>query len=113
MTCYWNCCHVSVLGVLWNIMLLENDMIYFPPCSVCLTWLFDLCVCLFLCLDLKVSTSYGFCDVSKKLVDVSALLRVAEAYSLPGLGVCVQRETLVHTLRVITGNYQGWSALKI
>ncbi|KAK2832251.1 hypothetical protein Q7C36_015713 [Tachysurus vachellii] len=54
----------------------------------------------------EVSTSFGFCDVSKKLADVSALLRAAEAHSLPGLGVCVQRETLMDTLRVMDGDTQ-------
>ncbi|XP_026778570.3 methyltransferase-like protein 25 [Pangasianodon hypophthalmus] len=54
----------------------------------------------------EVNTSFGFCDVSKKLVDVSALLRAAEAHSLPGLGVCVQRQTLMDTLRVKGGDTQ-------
>ncbi|KAK3517761.1 hypothetical protein QTP70_018333 [Hemibagrus guttatus] len=54
----------------------------------------------------EVSTSFGFCDVSKKLVDVLALLRAAEAHSLPGLGVCVQRQSLMDTLRVMDGRLQ-------
>ncbi|XP_017350297.1 methyltransferase-like protein 25 [Ictalurus punctatus] len=54
----------------------------------------------------EVNTSFGFCDVSKKLVDVSALLRAAEAHSLPGLGVCVQRQTLIGTLRLMGGDTQ-------
>ncbi|KAI5617932.1 methyltransferase-like protein 25, partial [Silurus asotus] len=53
---------------------------------------------------INVNTTYGFCDVSKKLVDVPALLRAAEAHSLPGLGVCVQRQRLMETLRVMDGN---------
>ncbi|TSK13296.1 Transmembrane and TPR repeat-containing protein 2 [Bagarius yarrelli] len=34
----------------------------------------------------EVNTSFGFCDVSKKLVDVSSLLRAAEVHSLPDVG---------------------------
>ncbi|KAM9467492.1 putative methyltransferase-like protein 25 isoform 2-T2 [Clarias gariepinus] len=54
----------------------------------------------------EVNTTYGFCDISKKLVDVSALLTAAEAHSLPGLGVCEQRQTLIDTLRVMGGDTQ-------
>ncbi|XP_062861066.1 methyltransferase-like protein 25 [Trichomycterus rosablanca] len=49
--------------------------------------------------DVKANSSFGFSDVSKKLVDVEALLRAAEAHSLPGLGVCVHRQTLMDTLK--------------
>lgn len=61
----------------------------------------------YLCVDFEVDNIFGFCDVSKKLVDVSALLRAAEAHSLPGLEVCVQRQTLMDTLRVTDEDTQG------
>uniref|UniRef100_A0A672NSZ6 Methyltransferase like 25 n=1 Tax=Sinocyclocheilus grahami TaxID=75366 RepID=A0A672NSZ6_SINGR len=51
----------------------------------------------------KENTTFGFCNVSKKL-DISALLRVAKAHCLPGLGVCMQLEDLMQNLRWRTGD---------
>ncbi|XP_064877551.1 methyltransferase-like protein 25 isoform X2 [Oncorhynchus nerka] len=44
-------------------------------------------------------TTFGFCDDSKRLVDVAELLEAAYAHSLPGLGVCVGRTELLQSLR--------------
>ncbi|XP_051976338.1 methyltransferase-like protein 25 [Xyrauchen texanus] len=49
-------------------------------------------------------TTFGFCNVTKKLLDVSALLMTAKAHSLSGLGVCVQLEELLQNLRLMTGD---------
>uniref|UniRef100_A0A8K9XGX4 Methyltransferase like 25 n=1 Tax=Oncorhynchus mykiss TaxID=8022 RepID=A0A8K9XGX4_ONCMY len=43
--------------------------------------------------------TFGFCDDSKRLVDVAELLEAAYAHSLPGLGVCVGRTELLQSLR--------------
>uniref|UniRef100_A0A4W5K736 Methyltransferase like 25 n=1 Tax=Hucho hucho TaxID=62062 RepID=A0A4W5K736_9TELE len=43
--------------------------------------------------------NFGFCDDSKRLVDVAELLEAAYAHSLPGLGVCVSRTELLQSLR--------------
>ncbi|XP_016406645.1 putative methyltransferase-like protein 25 [Sinocyclocheilus rhinocerous] len=50
----------------------------------------------------KENTTFGFCNASKKLVDISALLRAAKAHCLPGLGVCMQLEDLMQNLRLMT-----------
>ncbi|XP_026097798.1 methyltransferase-like protein 25 [Carassius auratus] len=52
----------------------------------------------------KENTTFGFCNASKKLVDISALLRAAKAHCLPGLGVCMQLEDLMQNLRLMTGD---------
>ncbi|KAL1275607.1 hypothetical protein QQF64_035230 [Cirrhinus molitorella] len=52
----------------------------------------------------KENTTFGFCNVSKKLVDISALLRAAKGHCIPGLGVCMQLEDLVQNLRLLTGD---------
>ncbi|KAI4887484.1 hypothetical protein NFI96_017744, partial [Prochilodus magdalenae] len=52
------------------------------------------------------NSSFGFCDTTKKLVDVAALLRTAKAHSLAGLGVCVQREAVMETLRRMSADVQ-------
>ncbi|XP_051745839.1 methyltransferase-like protein 25 [Ctenopharyngodon idella] len=52
----------------------------------------------------KKNATFGFCNASKKLVDISALLRAAKAHCLPGLGVCMQLEELMQNLRLIYGN---------
>ncbi|XP_036419729.1 methyltransferase-like protein 25 isoform X2 [Colossoma macropomum] len=57
-------------------------------------------------LKLNENISFGFCDATKKLVDVEALLRAAKTHSLPGLGVCVQREAVMDTLRVMSADAQ-------
>ncbi|KAJ8245392.1 hypothetical protein GJAV_G00270260 [Gymnothorax javanicus] len=44
-------------------------------------------------------TSFGFCDDSKRLVDVAALLDAAKRFTLPGLGVCVPRSAVLQKLR--------------
>uniref|UniRef100_A0A4W4HNI3 Methyltransferase like 25 n=1 Tax=Electrophorus electricus TaxID=8005 RepID=A0A4W4HNI3_ELEEL len=46
--------------------------------------------------------TFGFCNVTKKLVDIAALLRAAKAHSLAGLGVCVQRTAMMESLRVMS-----------
>ncbi|KAM9401781.1 putative methyltransferase-like protein 25 isoform 2-T2 [Salvelinus alpinus] len=43
--------------------------------------------------------TFGFCDDSKRLVDVAEFLEAAYAHSLPGLGVCVGRTELLQSLR--------------
>ncbi|XP_055762009.1 methyltransferase-like protein 25 [Salvelinus fontinalis] len=43
--------------------------------------------------------TFGFCDGSKRLVDVAEFLEAAYAHSLPGLGVCVGRTELLQSLR--------------
>ncbi|XP_041717647.1 methyltransferase-like protein 25 [Coregonus clupeaformis] len=43
--------------------------------------------------------TFGFCDDSKRLVDVAELLEAAHAHSLPGLGVCVGHTELLQSLR--------------
>ncbi|KAL7882581.1 hypothetical protein SRHO_G00002390 [Serrasalmus rhombeus] len=55
---------------------------------------------------LNESISFGFCDATKKLVDVAALLRAAKAHSLAGLEVCVQREAVMDTLRMMSADAQ-------
>ncbi|XP_076861253.1 putative methyltransferase-like protein 25 isoform X2 [Brachyhypopomus gauderio] len=57
--------------------------------------------------EMNENISFGFCDVTKKLVDVAAFLRAAKALSLPGLGVCVQRAAVLESLRVLSGDTQG------
>ncbi|ROI15340.1 Methyltransferase-like protein 25 [Anabarilius grahami] len=52
----------------------------------------------------KKNTTFGFCNSSKKLVDISALLRAAKAHFLPDLGVCMQLEELMQNLRLIYGD---------
>ncbi|KAG9280271.1 methyltransferase-like protein 25 isoform X1 [Astyanax mexicanus] len=49
--------------------------------------------------EVSEDESFGFCNVTRKLVDVEALLRATRAHSLPGLGVFVQREAVLETLR--------------
>ncbi|XP_056133718.1 methyltransferase-like protein 25 [Lampris incognitus] len=44
-------------------------------------------------------TTFGFCDDTKRLVDVHELLEAAKAHSLPGLGVCMTRDELLQSLR--------------
>ncbi|XP_072530055.1 probable methyltransferase-like protein 25 [Salminus brasiliensis] len=56
--------------------------------------------------EVSENVSFGFCNITKKLVDVEALLRSAKAHSLPGLGVCVQREAVLETLRVMCAETQ-------
>ncbi|XP_043093900.1 methyltransferase-like protein 25 [Puntigrus tetrazona] len=51
----------------------------------------------------KQNATFGFCNASSKLVDVSALLRAAKSHCLPGLGVCTQMEDLMQNLRLMTG----------
>lgn len=53
------------------------------------------------CFSFKVNEniSFGFCNVTKKLVDVAALIRAARDHSLAGLRVCVQREAVMDTLK--------------
>ncbi|XP_016299458.1 putative methyltransferase-like protein 25 [Sinocyclocheilus anshuiensis] len=50
----------------------------------------------------KENTTFGFCNASKKLVDISALLWAAKAHCLPGLGVCMQLEDLMQNLKLMT-----------
>ncbi|XP_066525214.1 methyltransferase-like protein 25 [Hoplias malabaricus] len=57
--------------------------------------------------------TFGFCSVTKKLVDVPALLWAAKVHSLAGLGVCVQREAVMETLRVTSVDAQGGSSDKV
>uniref|UniRef100_A0A9J7XV41 Methyltransferase like 25 n=2 Tax=Cyprinus carpio TaxID=7962 RepID=A0A9J7XV41_CYPCA len=52
----------------------------------------------------KENTTFGFCNASKKLVDISALLRAVKAHCLPALGVCMQLEDLMQNLRLMTGD---------
>ncbi|XDV24742.1 hypothetical protein PO909_028826, partial [Leuciscus waleckii] len=52
----------------------------------------------------KENITFGFCNASKKLVDISALLRAAKAHSFPGLGVCMQLEELMENLTLIYGD---------
>ncbi|KAI7791799.1 methyltransferase-like protein 25 [Triplophysa rosa] len=52
----------------------------------------------------KKNTTFGFCNTTKKLVDVSAILRAAKAHSLSGLEVCIQLEELMHDLKLMTGD---------
>uniref|UniRef100_A0A147B582 Methyltransferase 25-like protein n=1 Tax=Fundulus heteroclitus TaxID=8078 RepID=A0A147B582_FUNHE len=44
-------------------------------------------------------TTFGFCVVSNRLVDVRELLQAAKAQSLPGLGACMSRDELLRSLR--------------
>ncbi|XDV24743.1 hypothetical protein PO909_028826, partial [Leuciscus waleckii] len=60
-------------------------------------------VIVFLLLE-KENITFGFCNASKKLVDISALLRAAKAHSFPGLGVCMQLEELMENLTLIYGD---------
>ncbi|KAJ8249971.1 hypothetical protein COCON_G00231870 [Conger conger] len=46
----------------------------------------------------KDRSSFGFCDDSKRLVDVATLLDAANRYALPGLGVCVPLPKIMQTL---------------
>ncbi|KAL7828079.1 hypothetical protein AOLI_G00312310 [Acnodon oligacanthus] len=57
-------------------------------------------------LTLNENISFGFCDTTKKLVDVAALLRAAKAHSLAGLEVCVQREAVMDALRMMSADAQ-------
>ncbi|XP_042599783.1 methyltransferase-like protein 25 isoform X2 [Cyprinus carpio] len=52
----------------------------------------------------KKNTTFGFCNASKKLVDISALLRAVKAHCLPAPGVCMQLEDLMQNLRLMTGD---------
>ncbi|XP_067247843.1 methyltransferase-like protein 25 isoform X2 [Chanodichthys erythropterus] len=61
----------------------------------------------------KKNTTFGFCNASKKLVDISALLRAAKSHCLPGLGVCMQLEELMQNLRLIYGDTTGESSDKV
>lgn len=54
--------------------------------------------------DEKKNTTFGFCNTTKKLIDVSALLRAAKAHSLSGLEVCKQLEEVMHNLELLTGD---------
>uniref|UniRef100_A0A3Q2TS30 Methyltransferase like 25 n=1 Tax=Fundulus heteroclitus TaxID=8078 RepID=A0A3Q2TS30_FUNHE len=44
-------------------------------------------------------TTFGFCVVSNRLVDIHELLEAAKAQSLPGLGACMSRDELLRSLR--------------
>ncbi|XP_036376470.1 methyltransferase-like protein 25 isoform X1 [Megalops cyprinoides] len=44
-------------------------------------------------------TRYGFCDESKRLVDVAALLDAAKGHALAGLEVCVPLSQLLRTIQ--------------
>jgi len=52
----------------------------------------------------KENTTFGFCNASNKLVDISALLRAARAHSIPGLGVSMHLEELMENLTLIYGD---------
>lgn len=52
----------------------------------------------------KKNTTFGFCNTTKKLIDVSGLMRAAKAHSLTGLEVCMQLEEVMHNLKLMTGN---------
>ncbi|RXN36493.1 methyltransferase 25 [Labeo rohita] len=52
----------------------------------------------------KENITFGFCNASNKLVDISALLRATKAHCIPGLGVCMQLEDLMQNLRLMTGD---------
>lgn len=65
-------------------------------------------------LEEKENTTFGFCNASEKLLDISALLRAAKAHCLPGLGVCMQLEELMHNLRLMCGDTAaGQSSKKV
>lgn len=49
----------------------------------------------------EAKTTFGFCDDTKRLVDVAELLEAAKAHSLPGLEVCMTRNELLLFLREI------------
>ncbi|XP_056603790.1 methyltransferase-like protein 25 [Triplophysa dalaica] len=49
----------------------------------------------------KKNTTFGFCNTTKKLVDVSAILMAAKEHSLSGLEVCMQVEELMHDLKLM------------
>lgn len=51
----------------------------------------------------KKNTTFGFCNTTKKLVDVSAILMAAKEHSLSGLEVCMQVEELMHDLKLMNG----------
>ncbi|XP_026096591.1 methyltransferase-like protein 25 [Carassius auratus] len=55
-------------------------------------------------IEKKENITFGFCNASKKLVDISALLRAAKAHCLQGLGVCMQLEDLIQNLRLMSGD---------
>ncbi|XP_070785256.1 probable methyltransferase-like protein 25 [Enoplosus armatus] len=44
-------------------------------------------------------TTFGFCNVTNRLVDTCELLQAAKAHSLPGLGVSMSRDELLQTFR--------------
>ncbi|XP_067110593.1 methyltransferase-like protein 25 [Osmerus mordax] len=48
----------------------------------------------------KTKTTFGFCNETKRLVNVDELLKAAKAHSLPGLGVCMSRNELLESLKV-------------
>ncbi|XP_065145975.1 probable methyltransferase-like protein 25 isoform X2 [Paramisgurnus dabryanus] len=52
----------------------------------------------------ETNTTFGFCNTTKKLLDVPGLVRAAKAHSLSGLEVCVHLEELMDSLRLLTGN---------
>ncbi|XP_030640115.1 putative methyltransferase-like protein 25 [Chanos chanos] len=56
--------------------------------------------------EVKEKATFGFCNESKKLVDVSALVKAAKDRSLPGLGVCLSRTDLLKYLRAAGGERQ-------
>ncbi|KAL3977276.1 TNF receptor-associated factor 4 [Sarotherodon galilaeus] len=45
------------------------------------------------------STTFGFCNDTKRLVDTQELVQAAKEHSLPGLGLCMSRENLLQGLR--------------
>ncbi|KAM3859049.1 putative methyltransferase-like protein 25 [Diretmus argenteus] len=47
----------------------------------------------------RSSTTFGFCDDTKRLIDTRELLQAAKACSLPGLGLCLSRDELLQYLR--------------
>nr|XP_046234964.1 methyltransferase-like protein 25 isoform X2 [Scatophagus argus] len=47
----------------------------------------------------KSTTTFGFCNVTNRLLDTCELLLAAKAHSLPGLGVCMSRDELLQALR--------------
>uniref|UniRef100_A0A8C3FX12 Methyltransferase like 25 n=1 Tax=Cyclopterus lumpus TaxID=8103 RepID=A0A8C3FX12_CYCLU len=44
-------------------------------------------------------TTFGFCNVTNRLVDTRELVQAAKAHALPGLGVCMSRDELLQALR--------------
>nr|XP_055046850.1 methyltransferase-like protein 25 isoform X1 [Misgurnus anguillicaudatus] len=52
----------------------------------------------------ETDTTFGFCNTTKKLLDVPGLVRAAKSHSLSGLEVCVHLEELMDNLRLLTGD---------